>query len=58
MRLSYLLPSCSFDLEVLQEKYCTSMVNGAGMAVRLVIKNCFVTALVNFTLFPKSSDTA
>lgn len=56
--LSYLFPSCSFDFEVLQEKYCASMVNGAGMAVRLVIKNCFVTGLVNFTLSPKSSETA
>lgn len=56
--LSYLFPSCSFDLEVLQEKYCASMVNGAGMAVRLVMRNCFVTGLVNFTLSPKSSDTA
>lgn len=55
--LSYLFPSCSFDLEELQEKYCTSMVNGAVIAVRLVIKNCFVTVLFSFTLSPKSSDT-
>lgn len=58
LRLSYLFLSSSFDFEVLQVKYCTSMVNGAGMAVRLVSKNCLVTTLVNFTLSPKSSDTA
>lgn len=42
---------------MLQEKYCTSTAKGAGIAVRLVIKNRLVTALANFTSSPKSRDT-
>lgn len=55
--LCYLSSDWPLDLKAWQVKYSTSMRKGAGMAVWLVIINCFVTALFKMTSSPKSINS-